>query len=114
MLPAFFAGVLAGLVIIVPEWRDPLHDWWLPGIWMLLFGCATHAAGFFMPRGMKLFAWVFAALGAVMLWYVNARSHAAGMPPLRFAHVIMGAAFGGLHLAYGLYLAATEKHSRTV
>jgi hypothetical protein len=114
MLPALFAGVLAGVVVILPGWRDPLHAWWLPGIWMLLFGCATHAAGFFMPRGMKLFAWVFAVLGAAMLCYVNARSHAAGMPSLHLAHLVMGAAFGGLHLAYGFYLAATEKRAPVV
>lgn len=112
MLPSLFAGVLAGLVILLPAWRDPLHAWWLPGTWMLLFGTATHAAGFFMPRGIKVFAWLFAALGAALLLYVNARSYAAGMPALRHAHGVMGLAFGGLHLAYGLYLAVTERRAR--
>ncbi len=28
-------------------------------IWVLFYGCALHAAGFFMPRGMKLFGWIF-------------------------------------------------------
>jgi hypothetical protein len=114
MFPALFAGVLAGLLIVLPDWRDPLHAWWLPGTWMLLFGCATHAAGFFMPRGMKLFAWLFALLGAVFLLFVNSRSHAAGMPSLRNAHLVMGAVFGGLHLTYGLYLAITEKRTLRV
>lgn len=109
MLPALFAGVLADLLVALPGWRDPLHAWWLPGIWMILFGCATHAAGFFMPRGMRLFAWIFAIVGSAFLLFVNARSHAAGMPPLRLAHLLMGASFGGFHLAYGLYLAVTEK-----
>lgn len=108
MLPALFAGLVAGTVIVLPDWREPLHAWWLPGIWMILFGTAAHAAGFFMPRGMKVFGWLFATLGALCIVYVNARSHAAGLPSLRLAHLVMGAAFGGLHLAYGLYLAATE------
>lgn len=108
MLPALFAGSIAGGLIGLPAWREPLHAWWLPGVWMMLFGCATHAAGFFMPRGMKIFGWTFALLGAVLLLYVNARAHAAGMPSLRLAHVVMGIAFGGLHLAYAAYLAATD------
>lgn len=111
MLPALFSGLLAGLVIVLPDWRDPLHAWWLPGIWMLLFGCAIHAAGFFMNRGIKLLGWVFAALGALLILYVNQRSHAAGLPSLRLAHLAMGALFGGLHLAYGLYLAISEKRA---
>jgi hypothetical protein len=61
---------------------------------------------------MKLFAWLFALTGAALLLYVNSRSYAAGMPPLRLAHLLMAAVFGGFHLAYGMYLAATEKHSR--
>ncbi|MBL9136328.1 MAG: hypothetical protein JNK85_10695 [Verrucomicrobiales bacterium] len=111
MLPAMFGGLIAAVVVGLPAWRDPLHAWWLPGIWMLLFGAATHAAGFFMPRGIKLVAWAFAALGAVCLLYVNARMHAAGMPALRLAHLLMGAVFGGLHLLYGIYLALTEQRS---
>src|SRR6267154_136506 len=30
---------------------------WLPLSWVILYGCAFHAAGFFMPRGMRLFGW---------------------------------------------------------
>ncbi len=34
----------------------------------LFYGCAVHAAGFFMPRGMKLFAWIIIGLtGAAAL-----------------------------------------------
>lgn len=109
MSPALFAGLVAGLLVAVPAWREPLHAWWLPGIWMVLFGCAAHAAGFFMPRGMKVFGWMFALVGAVFLVYLNARSHAAGMPSLRLAHLVMGAVFGGLHLVYGIYLSLTER-----
>ncbi len=111
MLPAMGAGVLAGLLMALPPWREPLHAWWLPAVWMILFGCATHAAGFFMPRGIKLFATAFLIAGAAFAAYVNWRSYAAGMPSLRFAHLVMGAVFGGLHLLYGAYLAATEKRS---
>ena len=109
MLPPLLAGLLAGLLVIVPAWRDPLHAWWLPGIWMVLFGCAAHAAGFFLHRGIKLLGWIFGALGAALLLYVNARLHAAGLPSLRLAHAVMGVTFGGLHLLYAASLASTER-----
>lgn len=109
MLPPLLAGLLAGLLVAAPAWRDPLQAWWLPGVWMILFGCALHAAGFFLLRGIKVLGWAFGLLGALLLVYVNARSHAAGLPSLRLAHLVMGATFGGLHLAYAAYLAATER-----
>lgn len=78
---------------------------WLPLAWVVLYGCAFHAAGFFMPRGMRLFGWVF-ILGGCALF-------AAGIPDridrLTYAHGIMGFFFGVLHLAYGAYLYSTEQ-----
>lgn len=112
MLPSLLAGALAGLVVALPAWRDPLHAWWLPGIWMLLFGNAAVAAATFLPSGFRRFGWLFVLLGATAVFYVNSRSHAAGMPSLRLAHLVMGATFGGLHLLYGVYLALTEPRAR--
>jgi hypothetical protein len=78
---------------------------WLPLIWVVLYGCAFHAAGFFMPRGMKIFGWLFILGGC--------GAFAAGIPDnvsrLTYAHGIMGLFFGALHLAYGFYLFFTEK-----
>jgi len=108
LLPAFFMGLVCGVLAAWPAWREPLHVWWLPPIWMVLYGCALHSAGFFMPRGIKLFGWGFILCGCVSLAVVNARSYAAGMPDLATAHGLMGATFGGLHLAYGVYLGFTE------
>ncbi|MBN8246198.1 MAG: hypothetical protein J0L84_02000 [Verrucomicrobia bacterium] len=108
-LPALSAGLLAGGIVLLGNARDPLAVWWLPGAWMVLYGCASHAAGFFMDRGIKLFGALFIGLGALLLLCVATRPDAAGLPPLRMAHVVMGAAFGGLHLAYGAYLRGTER-----
>ena len=48
ILPALFVGMVAGLVCIF--WVDDQQAIiLLPVIWMLLYGCAIHAAGFFMP-----------------------------------------------------------------
>jgi FtsH-binding integral membrane protein len=110
--PPLLAGGGVGFLLILPEWREPLHAWWLPGIWMIFYGCALHAAGFFTPRGIRLLGWIFLVLGGAFLGVVNARSDAAGLPALSQAHWVMGAAFGGLHLAYGSYLRFTERRPK--
>jgi hypothetical protein len=75
-------------------------------LWLWLYGCAAHAAGFFMTRGMKLFAWIFLLAGcAVCVQSLSIRSE----PTILSPHLLMAATFGGLHLAYGIYLYLTEK-----
>ncbi len=116
MLPALVAGMIlsaVAYVALVSLPQDPqgeklgnvLGMLWLPLGWVILYGCAFHAAGFFMPRGMRLFGWAF-ILGGCGLF-------AVGIPdwPRRpdYAYGIMGGFFGGLHLAYGVYLYFTEQ-----
>jgi len=113
VLPAFTVGLVTGIVAVVPGWREPLWLWWLPAVWTVLYGCALHAAGFFMPRGIRLFGWLFVVTGCVLLVVLNARSYASGMPDLVLAHVLMGSIFGGFHLAYGLYLMQTREKATT-
>ena len=108
LLPGFFAGLVCGVLVVVPAWREPLQVWWLPPVWMILYGCAIHSAGFFMPRKMRLLGWGFVVCGAASLAVVNARSYASGLPDLLTAHWLMGATFGGFHLACGAYLYFTE------
>lgn len=109
VLPPFTVGLVTGIVAVIPVWREPLWMWWLPAVWMILYGCALHAAGFFMPRGIRLFGWGFVAVGCVCVAVLSARSYASGMPDLVQAHWLMGGVFGGFHLAYGLYLLQTRQ-----
>ena len=76
----------------------------------LLYGCAVHAAGFFMPRGMKLFGWLIIGLTAATLAAVIWLGRTIGFP---VDHGFMGAIFGLLHLAYGAYLYVTEARRKT-
>jgi hypothetical protein len=73
---------------------------------MLLYGCALNAAGFFMVRGIKLLGWLFVLGGCAL---IAAHCAAGGPLALIYCHGAMGASFGGLHLAYGIYLYFTEK-----
>lgn len=104
LLPAFFVGYVAGLFNVLNEhlWRAGL----LAMFWVIVYGCALHAAGFFMPRGMKLFGWLFVIGGCGLVFASQS------WPELRGAeagHYIMGGFFGLAHLAYGVYLYFTEK-----
>jgi hypothetical protein len=98
LLPAFFCGVAAGVMVAS---ADSAGVWLLPPVWMALYGCALHAAGFFMPRGFKLFGWGF-IVAACLWWWAAPHS-------LPAAHWAMGVFFGGAHAAYSVYLYFTEK-----
>lgn len=117
--PALFVGgVLAAGITIVPErlfFVPPgiligAPGWQLPPIWMLLYGCAIHAAGFFMPRGFRLFGWAYIIAGACIFL---AMLYLKDGVPMRLGHLFMAVAFGGPHLAYGIYLAITKQRTET-
>ena len=107
LLPALSAGMFLGGVFTFVGLANALT---LTFIWLLFYGCALHAAGFFMPRGMKWFGWIFIGLAtAVILCFL---AFARSMPVTNIeitAHWLMGFFFGALHLAYGAYLYLTEK-----
>src|SRR5205085_2089603 len=49
LLPGLFVGAVAGACVWLAGGVILL-----PAVWASLYGCALHAAGFFMPRGMRL------------------------------------------------------------
>lgn len=73
--------------------------------WVWLYGCAIHSAGFFMPGRSRLFAWPFIVAGGVLFcsfWHTGSFYDVS-------PHWLMASVFGGLHLAFGIYLNFTEK-----
>jgi hypothetical protein len=105
LLPALFVGSIAGLLaLLCPDW-DFLQAHALPSFWMLLYGCALTAAGFFMHRGIKLLGWLFILSGCALM---ASRCQPAAPWASLNGHWVMGCVFGGLHLAYGIYLYFTE------
>jgi hypothetical protein len=109
MLPAWLTGLIGALVFQVVAVSDSQLIWWLPPIWMVLYGFALYGAGFFMPRGIRLFGWLFILSGLAALVILAIKGTASTFPPLIYAQYLMGFFFGVLHLAYGAYLFLTEK-----
>ncbi len=102
LLPPLLAGLCLGLLLLVLGHGVELA---VALIWVVFYGCALHAAGFFMPRGIKWFGWFF-ILGSCGLFYIFA------LHLLDFEvnpHELMGFFFGILHLIYGAYLYLTGK-----
>jgi hypothetical protein len=109
MVPPLAAGFLLSLAVLLAGPGQARWLFVLPNA--LFYGCAVHAAGFFMPRGMKLFGWLMIGLtgGAMLLlpWI-------GASPGYRVDHLLMGGLFGLLHLAYGAYLYVTERQTSVV
>jgi hypothetical protein len=65
-----------------------------------------------MPRGIRLFAWLFIIAACVHLLLVVSPAGEPGSAiekGLNSGHAAMGLSFGMLQLAYGVYLYFTEK-----
>jgi hypothetical protein len=105
MAPPLAAGLVLGLALLMFDAAPPRGLFVLANA--LFYGCAVHAAGFFMPRGMKLFGWIVILLSAAGSAGLAISEPAVAGPQL--AHAVMGSVFGPLHLAYGAYLYFTER-----
>jgi hypothetical protein len=105
--PALTIGLVFGIIAAL-KFRGTDHSviFALVIIWTLLYGLALHAAGFFVQRGIRLFGTSFLLAGMIFFGFVIRRDVLEqGLSP----HWLMGGIFGGLHLAYGIYLYFTEK-----
>ena len=115
MLPPLFAGLIVGVMAVLagrgsgdggaPNYYSHVG---LPLLWVLLYGCAVHAAGFFMQRGIRVFGWLILIL-ACLGFALGRPATDTGLVDMGYG--IMGGVFGLLHTFYGVYLLATEKRS---
>ena len=112
LMPAFFIGLTLGVIALVSSFHSAADEYddmvpkILTLIWTWCYGCAIHAAGFFMPRGVRWLGWVFIVIGiSMLLGTILTAGRFLQVSP----HFLMGGIFGGLHLAYGIYLYFTEK-----
>ena len=66
----------------------------LPGVWMLLYGAAVISAGTYSVRIVPFMGAAFMGFGALAL-----------VVPAAWTNALMIAAFGGLHIIFGLWIA---------
>jgi hypothetical protein len=117
MFPPLLIGCVLGILmtlwsvqIVRAVWS--MHDYrdsgddllFLMPVWAVLYGLALNSAGFFMPRGIKLFGWLFILAGLGLFVILDGILQAGIFSP----HLLMGVLFGCSHLAYGIYLYFTE------
>ena len=106
LIPLLTAGLGLGLLEILnqPDARDSIR---LTALWIILYGGALHAAGFFMRRGIRLLGWIFVIIGSLCLCFheLEQTTWLNG----KHAHLLMGWAFGANNLMYGLYLKLTSE-----
>jgi hypothetical protein len=105
LLPALVSGFC--LAVVLTLGNDEEMILFMVLLCLFFYGAAVHAAGFFMPRGMKVFGWLFIAGGVLLLAGLMVFEPDDLGP--RPASAVMGLFFGVVHVGYGLYLRATER-----
>lgn len=87
--PAIFAGMVLTIVF-----HEADIVWFLPGIWLLLYGTAVLSAGWGSVRAVPLMGFCFMVVGTLSL----------AMPDLP-GNVLLATGFGGLHIVFGTIIA---------
>ena len=90
--PPMFVGALLTFVL----YRAGLVDA-IPGVWLLLYGTGVVAGGAFSVKIVPVMGLCFMLAGVVALF-----------SPVSWNHAILGAAFGGLHIAFGIPIARSH------
>ncbi len=87
--PPMFVGALLTLVLFRAGFLEAI-----PGVWLLLYGTAVVAGGAFSVKIVPVMGLCFMGAGVISLF-----------SPMVWNPWIMGAAFGGLHVAFGIAIA---------
>lgn len=87
--PAIFAGAVLTIVI-----HGVGMVWYLPGIWLLLYGTAVLSAGWGSVPVVPIMGFCFMTAGTLSL-----------MVPELPGNVLLAAGFGGLHIIFGTIIA---------
>lgn len=86
---SYLAPLVAGAILTI---TTDVHV--LPATWLLLYGVAFVSSGAFSIRVIPAMGFSFMAAGVL-----------AAFLPLAASNLVLGAAFGGLHIVFGLIIA---------
>ena len=90
---SFSPPILVGALLTIVLYRSGLASS-IPGMWLLLYGSAVVAGGAFSVKVVPVMGFCFMLAGTIALF----------APPL-WNDWIMAAAFGGLHIGFGIPIA---------
>jgi membrane-bound ClpP family serine protease len=105
LLPPFIAGFALAVFLVLYGHAFQSLAWTAASLWIILYGCALNAAGFFTLRGLALFGRILVLIGCGLLLVGPA---VPGDVP-EAAHMVMGSVFGFGQTVHGLYLYFTER-----
>jgi hypothetical protein len=93
-------GLFAGAAMTVVLWTaGDFHA--IPGAWLLLYGCALISTSAPTTKTVGLLGILFVLLGLVAFWL-----------PTDLQNLVLGAGFGGLHLAFGIIIRRSGRVSQ--
>lgn len=90
---SFSPPMAVGALLTIVLFRAGLVEA-IPGVWLLLYGTAVVAGGAFSVKIVPVMGLCFMAAGVIALF-----------APASWSPWILGAAFGGLHIAFGIPIA---------
>ena len=93
---SFSPPMMVGALLTFVLYRAGLVEA-IPGVWLLLYGTGVVAGGAFSVRIVPVMGMCFMAAGALALF-----------TPVSWNDWILGAAFGGLHIAFGIPIARSH------
>ena len=88
------------LVGAVLTWQLWLHGGsaMIPGVWLLMYGCAVMAASTLTRRALAVMGALLAVLGVIAL-----------QVPVGDQNAVLGVGFGGLHLLFGMLIGGRNR-----
>jgi hypothetical protein len=90
---SYFAPLVAGAVVTLALVRAEAYAA-IPAVWLLLYGAAFVSSGAFSIRVIPVMGVAFMLLGGL-----------AALLPLGASNILLGIAFGGLHIIFGFIIA---------
>jgi len=108
LMPPFIGGFAVAVFLILYGEIYQSLAWTAASLWIILYGCALNAAGFFTSRGLALFGRILVLMGCGLL--LAGPAVPGDIPDA--AHFAMGSVFGFGQMTHGIYLYFTERKRR--